>query len=144
MLGFSGIPSAYTPQVVVNGRDRRRPPVPPPADHQVALQLQAADGHLRAEVQSLSATDLPLIGYWAATENGLSTAVGAGENAGVVLQHDFVVRDYRKLRPFTLRAGQHLILEYEGRLDPRREVALVLALADSARPVQALRWKPGC
>jgi hypothetical protein len=35
-----------------------------------------------------------LAAYWAVTEQGHVTAVKAGENEGVTLHHDFVVRDY--------------------------------------------------
>jgi len=144
MLPASGAPGIYTPQVLLNGRDRTMPPVPAAADAGVDVEIQAEGRRLVARVSSHAAGPLDLAGYWAASENGLSSYVGGGENAGLTLKHDFVVRDYRKLRPFRLAPGAPVTLEYDGELDGSREVALVLTDPASARPVQALRWKPRC
>jgi hypothetical protein len=145
-LRYNGAPAAYTPQVVVNGRDRRTSKAhAAPVNAGVGLTLQREGDRLIAQVSSQAAAPLSLAGFWAATENDLSSAVGAGENAGVVLHHDFVVRDYRKLKPLTLKPGDTLTLTYAGPLnDSRRTVALVLSDAGSGLPVQALRWSPGC
>jgi len=144
VLAASGAPAIYTPQVLVNGRDRTLPPVPAAVDAGVTLEMQAEGGRLIAQLSSQASQPLELAGYWAASENGLSSYVGGGENAGRTLKHDFVVRDYRKLRAFQLAPGASLRLAYEGALDGAREIALVLTEASSGRPVQALRWKPRC
>lgn len=144
VLAASGAPAIYTPQVLVNGRDRTLPPVPAAADAGVAVEMLSEGGRLYAQVSSQASRPLELTGYWAASENGLNSYVGGGENAGRTLKHDFVVRDYRKLRAFKLAPGTPVRLAYEGELDGKREVALVLTEASSGRPVQALRWKPGC
>ncbi|MDR7270280.1 hypothetical protein J2X20_002938 [Pelomonas saccharophila] len=144
MLAASGAPGIYTPQVLVNGRDRTLPPIPAAVDAGVAVEMQAEGRRLSAQVSSQASRTLELAGYWAASENGLSSYVGGGENAGLTLKHDFVVRDYRKLPPFKLAPGMPVRLEYEAELDGVREVALVLTDASSGRPVQALRWKPRC
>ncbi len=144
VLAFSGAPAIYTPQVLVNGRDRTLPPVPAAVDAGVTVEMQAEGGRLFADLSSQAPRPLELAGYWAASENGLSSYVGGGENAGRTLKHDFVVRDYRKLRAFQLAPGASLRLAYEGALDGAREIALVLTEASSGRPVQALRWKPRC
>lgn len=144
VLAASGASAIYTPQVLVNGRDRTQPPLPAAVDAGVEVEMQAEGGRLVAQVSSQASGPLDLAGYWAASENGLSRYVGAGENAGLTLKHDFVVRDYRKLRPFKLARGAAVPLAYEGELDGSREVALVLTEASSGRPVQALRWKPRC
>jgi len=142
VLAFSGASGIYTPQVLLNGRDRTLPPVPAAQDAGVEVEMQAQGGKLVAQVRA--AKPLELVGYWAASENGLSSYVGAGENAGLTLKHDFVVRDYRKLRPFKLSPGTPVRLEYDGELDASREVALVLTDPPSGRPAQAIRWKPKC
>lgn len=144
VLAASGASGIYTPQVLVNGRDRTRPPIPVTGDAGVDVEMQADGGRLTARVSSKAAGPLELAGYWAASENGLSSYVGAGENAGLTLRHDFVVRDYRKLRLFKLAPGTPVRLEYEGALDGVREIALVLTDPSNGRPVQALRWKPRC
>jgi hypothetical protein len=144
VLAASGAPGIYTPQVLVNGRDRSLPPIPAAVDAGVVVEMQAEGGRLLAQVSSQASRPLELAGYWAASENGLSSYVGGGENAGLTLKHDFVVRDYRKLRPFRLLPGTPVRLTYEGELDGSREVALVLTDPSSGRPVQALRWKPRC
>ena len=41
--------------------------------------------------------------YIALYESGLSSNVGAGENSGVVLRHDYVVRDW--IGPIALESG---------------------------------------
>jgi hypothetical protein len=144
-LRLNGAPAAYTPQVVVNGRDRRTAKVEAPVNAGVALTLQREGDRLVAQLSSQATAPITLAGFWAATENDLSSAVGAGENAGVTLHHDFVVRDYRKLKPLTLKPGDAMTLDYAGLgTDGRRAVALVLSDAASGRPVQALRWSPGC
>ena len=144
MLATSGAPGIYTPQVLVNGRDRTLPPVPAATDAGVDVEMQAEGRRLVARVTSHAAGPMDLAGYWAASENGLSSYVGGGENAGRTLKHDFVVRDYRKLRPFKLSPGAPVSLEYDGELDGSREVSLVLTDPSSGRPLQALRWKPRC
>ncbi len=144
VLAASGAPGIYTPQVLVNGRDRTLPPIPAAVDAGVAVEMQAEGRRLSARISSQASRPLELAGYWAASENGLSSYVGGGENAGLTLKHDFVVRDYRKLRPFRLAPGAPVRLEYEAELDGVREVALVLTDPSSGRPVQALRWKPRC
>lgn len=144
VLAASGATGIYTPQVLVNGRDRTLPPIPAAVDAGVEVEMQADGRRLLARVSSQASRPLELAGYWAASENGLSSYVGGGENAGLTLKHDFVVRDYRKLRPFKLPPGAPVQLAYEGELDSVREVALVLTDPSSGRPVQALRWKPRC
>ena len=87
-----------------------------------------------------------LAAYWAVTEQGHVTAVKAGENRGVTLQHDFVVREYQTVPAWSARAGapQSLAFELAARSDATRprEVNLVVVDAESGRPVQAV--KLGC
>jgi len=78
------------------------------------------------------------------TEQGHVSAVKAGENRGVTLQHDYVVRDYQAVPAWLPRTGapQALAFQLPARADAAarpREVNLVVVDADSGRPVQALK-----
>lgn len=102
----------YTPQVLVNGRDftgwRRDGALAgvagngAPARADLRLNWSAAaralvveaDAHLRPGVSANDAA-----AYLVIVENALSSDVGAGENRGERLTHDFVVREL--LGPFT-------------------------------------------
>ena len=75
--------------------------------------------------------------YWTVTEHGHSSKVKAGENAGELLQHDFVVRqyvplgDYRGASKLTLRA-------IPAQPAHPRQVNLVVYDPKSGRALQAL------
>jgi hypothetical protein len=88
----------------------------------------------------------PAAAYWAVTEQGHVTAVKAGENQGVTLRHDFVVREYQPVAAWTAAAGAPTALQFTpaGAADPAhpRQVNLVVVDATTGRPVQAL--KLGC
>ena len=148
----NGARFSYTPQVVVDGQDRKdwpgiatplagkRPPAP------VEVVLAREGDRVRATVAAAAGSPKRLAAYWAVTEQGHVTAVKAGENRGATLQHDFVVRDYRPVPAWTPRAGapQELAFELPARADAThpRDVNLVVVDAESGRPVQAL--KLGC
>ncbi len=140
LAAANGLTSIYTPQIVVNGRDAR--------DYERTLAL--ASGQPAGATLSLerSAPDLveaqvtPTVpgawsAYWTVTEHGHRSKVSAGENAGELLQHDFVVRQY-------VPAGQ-----YQGaqklRLRPLpqdaahpQQVNLVVVHARTGQPLQAI------
>ncbi len=153
VLEFSGAKAVYTPQVLVDGHDRREtaapaaPPSPssaPSSDAAVQITLQRDGARYVAAVRSRAAQALALTGYWVLTENGLTTLVRGGENAGATLAHDFVVRDYRKLKPWTLAPGETTSLAFDASAQPgTQDVALVIVDSASGRPVQALRM-PAC
>jgi hypothetical protein len=95
----------YTPQVVLAGRDYRgwssargfadavKSINAKPARADIALTLGEATFRASANVtQSDQRADAAL--YVAVYENGLSNRVTAGENRGVTLHHDFVVREW--------------------------------------------------
>jgi hypothetical protein len=72
-----------------------------PARADIGIELmQAAGGRLPVTVNTKSAQGGSL--YIALYENGLSSNVKAGENSGVLLRHDFVVRDW--IGPFAVPA----------------------------------------
>jgi hypothetical protein len=149
----NGARFSYTPQVVVDGQDRKdwpgiatslaanRPAAP------VDVLLARDGDRVTATVAATARSPKRLAAYWAITEQGHSTAVKAGENRGVTLQHDYVVRDYQTVPAWTPRTGapQALAFQLPARADAAahpREVNLVVVDADSGRPVQAL--KIGC
>jgi hypothetical protein len=102
----AGARYVYTPQVVVGGRDFR-------AWHSSAVPALAAIGSKPATasielvvkadsargIEVTSTTKVPgaakdVAVFVAATQDGLSSRVTAGENRGERLAHDFVVRDF--------------------------------------------------
>jgi len=147
----NGARFSYTPQVVVDGRDRPDWPrigVPAPARGEAAVSLA-----LSREGDRVTATVLPsarsphrLSAYWAVTEQGFVSQVKAGENEGATLQHDFVVREYRPVAAWQATPGAARTLTFDvagaGDAGHPRQVNLVVTDADSGRPVQAL--KLGC
>ncbi|MEP7303008.1 MAG: DUF1223 domain-containing protein [Caldimonas sp.] len=147
----NGARFSYTPQVVVDGQDRKDWPglaslggARPAAPVEVTL---ARDGdRVTATVVPSARSPRRLAAYWAVTEQGHVTAVKAGENEGVTLRHDYVVRDYRTVPAWAASAAsaQTLAFQLAARSDAAhpREVNLVVVDADTGRPVQAV--KIGC
>ena len=145
----NGARFSYTPQVVVDGQDRKdwagiaaplanRPAAP------VDVLLAREGDRVTASVAATSRSPKRLAAYWAVTEQDHVTAVNAGENRGVTLRHDYVVRDYRSVPAWTPRTGtpQALAFQLPARADAAahpREINLVVVVADSGRPVQALK-----
>jgi hypothetical protein len=96
----------YTPQVMLSSRlDLRwfKPGqvsaalaevVRKPAEVELRMSAQSMPGHLRVGLQASASGSSPSEGrmYLALYENGLSSVVKAGENAGVTLRHERVVR----------------------------------------------------
>lgn len=137
----------YTPQVVVQGRDR-------PDWPRLSLPIASStpplvDIALRGESPGFEATVKPrpgaperLAAFWAITENGHRSRVTAGENAGEKLSHDHVVRQLHRVPPWT---GAEIRLRFAPSLpaDPAhpRAISLVVLDAASGRPLQALRLR---
>ncbi|MBS0449294.1 MAG: DUF1223 domain-containing protein [Proteobacteria bacterium] len=145
----SGARFNYTPQVLVDGRDRRDWPAVsgaslerPPAN--VELTLMRDGDRFDASVTAKAA--MRLAAYWAVTEDRHESAVKAGENAGVTLHHDHVVRDYLPVPMWTAAADVPTSLQFTPKpaRDPAhpRSVNLVVVDAATGRPVQAVRL--GC
>lgn len=139
----TGARFVYTPQVVLNGADWRgwsgaAPASPGPA--RIDLHLRRDGDMVEARVTPRAGASGKLAGYWAATEDDHKNAVAAGENRGVTLLHDHVVRSYTTTaawpasQPQTLRHSSPVAGE-DGRA---RRVVLVVYDADNGRPVQAL------
>ena len=110
--------SVYTPQLVLQGRDWRdwwnKPQLPAaqePAAFKIALQ-QIGPDQFEALVSPQpgnptagSTAPAKWSAYWTLTEDGHSSKVKAGENAGELLQHDFVVRQYTQAGDYAV-SGQ--------------------------------------
>ena len=146
LLRSNGARYAYTPQVLIDGRDQPRwsgmawPAQRPAASVQATLQRDG-DGY-RAEVQRLSGAPPRIAGFWALTEDGHASAVKSGENSGAMLTHDFVVREYAPLASWDAGDAAALQLRFSpsrpvDAAHPRR-INLVLVDADSGRVLQAL------
>ena len=147
----NGARFSYTPQVVIDGRDRTdwsRVAVAsasrPPATVDVALTRQG--DRFVATVTPSTGAPQRLAAYWAVTEQGHVTAVKAGENEGVTLHHDFVVREYEPVAAWAPRGAIVTSLSFKPATaaDPAhpRSVNLVVVDAATGRPVQAA--KVGC
>jgi hypothetical protein len=146
----NGARFSYTPQVMIDGADRPDWPGASPSTRNrpastVDAQLVRDGSHVTATVAPLAGAPTRLAGYWAVTEQGHVTAVNAGENDGVTLNHDFVVRDYLPITAWaTTRDPATLQFELPPASDPAhpRQLNLVIVNADSGRPIQAV--KLGC
>jgi hypothetical protein len=138
----------YTPQVVINGMDRKDwhgvAALPARDAANVQISLMRSGALVTAMVQS--STSGRLAAYWAVTEDGHSSAVKAGENAGVTLKHDHVVRELLTVPTWSAAAGVPATLQFQPTLSADaihpQQVNLVVVNADTGRPVQAL--KLGC
>lgn len=109
LTGLGGSRVVYTPELFVAGQElrdwsdalgsgigdvNRKAP-----QASIGIKLGAmSGGNLPVEIDTRAPQGTKL--FVALYENGLSSNVKAGENSGVVLKHDFVVRDW--LGPITL------------------------------------------
>jgi hypothetical protein len=146
----SGARFSYTPQVIIDGADRQD--WPRASITAGTRAVATVDAQLVRDARRVTATVTPRAGaptrlaaYWAVTEQAHVSAVKAGENDGVTLHHDFVVRDYRPLAAWSTTAGMATWqLELPVTDDPThpRQINFVVVNADTGRPVQAV--KLGC
>jgi len=136
----SGVPFAYTPQVLVGGADWRRWPgaLPAPAASAVDVTLRRDGGRIEARITPRAGAPKQLAAYWAVVEDGHVSAVKAGENAGATLRHDHVVRQYRPVAPWTGAEPRSIVFDAPPPA-PGRRVVLVVGDARSNRPLQALQ-----
>ena len=146
----SGAGFSYTPQVLANGRDWRGAPTLPLLDKPALVQVVAQ----RVSAQRVAVQVLPKPGaprqlalWWALLDDGLVSVVRAGENQGVTLHHDHVVRQYGQLPAWAAHPGTaaHWQIDMpapksEG--GPKARLLLVVTDASTAAPLQALQL--GC
>ena len=132
----SGATFNYTPQVLVNGRDWRRwpelPPSRPPAVVQIVVKRSLND---RVDVQVLPGAQAPAqLGlWWAVLEDGHLSAVKAGENAGVTLQHDHVVRATGVRPSWRREATDPWVIQLPKLADLSRPAASAVVIARASR-----------
>jgi hypothetical protein len=147
-----GARQVYTPQVVADGRDWPSWHQGLPARSQqaapVALELERQGDRLRARVSAASGPGVgaALAGFWVVLEDGHTSRVRAGENAGATLRHDRVVRDYRPLAAWPAAAPAEFALELPAAdpAHPRRVVFVVHDTTPQRRPLQVLELAPAC
>ena len=149
----SGARFSYTPQVLFDGADRPNWPSLSVADAKrnrsaapVDVTLTRDGSRFSASIMTLPGAPSRMAAYWAVTEQGHVSAVKAGENSGVTLKHDYVVREYRPVAAWQVTADGPVALQFDAATPADaqypREVNLVVVNADTGRPVQAL--KIGC
>ena len=143
---WNGLHTIYTPQVLRSGRDwpawGGADPFGPTGPARVGITLrEAGPDRFEAEVTPAAGAPATWSAYWTVTEDGYSTQVGAGENTGRLLRHDFVVRQYTPVGEYRseLGAAQPLTLRsipFEPG-HPRR-INLVVFDPRTGRPLQAV------
>jgi hypothetical protein len=149
----NGARFSYTPQIVVDGIDRPQwPSLPLPSSSgqrdvsKVDIVMTREGSHVNAVVRARPGAPAQLAAFWAVTEQDHRTAVKAGENEGVTLQHDFVVRQYVQVPAWSSAAQPPVELRFDANLAPAganpTSINLVVLDAATRRPVQAL--KLGC
>ena len=138
----SGSSYVYTPQVVLNGRDWRNwsgNAVARPPASTVALAVKRDGNTVTANV---GASNDRLAGYWAVLEDGHSSRVKAGENAGETLKHDHVVTLYKPVEAWAAKdAAKQWTLalpQASPAAGTARRVVFVVTDAATQRPLQAL------
>jgi hypothetical protein len=134
---------SYTPQVVVNGRDWRRwPELPTPASNPpVRLTMQRSGEQIELQVQPMHDTQQRWTLWWAALEDGHVSDVKAGENNGVTLRHDHVVRHHGSVEPFSGALTRRIDVPSRGEGGRALRVLVVVTDATSGATAQALQLR---
>ena len=141
----SGARFSYTPQVRVNGADWRRwPQLPQPQPVSNArLSLQRDGEHVEVRVEPAAGADARWALWWAAVEDGHDSDVRAGENSGVRLHHDHVVRHYGSVAPWRGPLAQRIAVPARGEDGRQLRLIAVVTDAGSGATVQALQLSCG-
>ena len=135
----NSLSSIYTPQVVRNGQDwrdwGRTLAATEPARARISLQRNGTDAFEAMVTPAEGVTRWSA--YWTVTEHGHSSKVKAGENAGELLQHDFVVRQYVPAGDYQ-GASRLQLRTVPGKPGHARQVNLVVVEPRSGKALQAL------
>jgi len=136
--------SIYTPQAVLDGKDWRNwggtldKQAAEPGLAQISLRQLGPD-QFEATVTPVAGAPAHWSAYWTVTENGYSSKVKAGENAGEFLQHDFVVRQYTGAGVYTGEASQRLTFRsIASTPDHSRQINLVVFDPQTGKTLQAI------
>ena len=107
-----------------------------PAKARITLQRVGDTDAFEARVEPLDASTA-WTAYWTVTEDGHSSRVKAGENAGEFLKHDFVVRQYT---PAGQYQGPQTLKFFALAAQPEhpRHINLVVQDARGSEPLQAM------
>jgi hypothetical protein len=141
MVRASRATGVYTPQVFIDGREdrtwtinRRPEPVSAPAKASISVAAQ-----WRGETLSLQGRVTPVAAgtplddklriRYVFTESGIVTQVKAGENKGVTLKHDALVRDHG-IAPLRNDGGFSATMALNAK--PRRDQSTLHVIAESA------------
>jgi hypothetical protein len=137
----AGARYSYTPQVIVNGADWRRWPELPAASAAapVRLALQRDGAQVDVQVQPLRDAGKRWSLWWAALEDGHVSNVRAGENSGVQLRHDHVVRAYGRIEPWSGPLAQRITVPSRGEGGRALRLLTVVTDAQTGATVQALQ-----
>jgi hypothetical protein len=140
-----GARSSYTPQVRVNGADWRRWPELPAATvaSSVKLALQREGDQVELRVQPDTTDERRYALWWAALEDGHVSDVKAGENSGVRLHHDRVVRQYGRIEPWRGPLVQRIDAPARGEDGRAVRVLAVVTDARTGATVQAVQLRCG-
>lgn len=139
-----GVNTVYTPGMFQNGREWRgwyRGQLPgDDAASAGTLNVEISDDKVSVGYKPVSADDAKLIVHVAILGMGLESRVGAGENRGRTLQHDFVVLGLTST-PLTsagTRYSAELELPRAGNAASTHAVAAWISTADRQAPIQAV------
>lgn len=139
----SGARFIYTPQVLVNGRDWRGWPELPAGRSaaRVRITLQREAQRITVHVTAAGGAPVRLGMWWAWLEDDHVSQVRAGENAGVTLRHDHVVRASGRVPDWRVRDGSDAALDLPPAPSGDRKARLLVVVTDgtSGLPLQALQ-----
>jgi hypothetical protein len=135
MVRANGSSTVYTPQIFINGKDDRSWRVglagmmPTAARATLDVEADWRDGKLAFRGRVTEGGEAVRIRY-AVAENGISTAVKAGENAGETLKQDAVVRDHAIVN---VGADKSFAINAKLASNVKREKSLLHVIAENAR-----------
>lgn len=136
-----GISSVYTPGFVSNGREWQRwfgfKQIERSNKTRGELKVSILDGLLKAEYSGKEAASSPLKLNVAILGFGLETEIKAGENAGRILNHDFVVLGQDSQKSFTGQWAMPLP-SVQKHNTTRRGIAVWLSPINRQKPIQSV------
>jgi len=135
--------TVYTPGVMKNGREWRgwrdgEIPIPTDRDNAGILKAGLHNDNTVVEFMPARRYRSPLVLNIALLGFDLSTRVGAGENAGKTLSHDFVVMDFRQISqaPQDGRFRWKLPQRFNTLVQEASGIALWVTAGDDPTPLQ--------